>query len=253
MPCWRAVGASVIGTSHEAGGKPCQDHHAFAEITTAGAVVFAAAVADGAGSAARSDEGARLVCEQFLIELAEVLDGIDSVEQFGLEELGGCWATTRLTLVDHAMTEDADLAEFASTFLTAVVLPDRVLVAQLGDGAIVLRKGGEYRVAVWPQQGEFANTTNFLTGRAWEQKREMLEIRAECDAVVMFSDGLQQLVLRYATREPEVRFVEPLVASIDSSGALTELETSLQAFLASERVNSRTDDDKTLVVARLVE
>lgn len=253
MPEWRAMGASVVGTSHMVSGKPCQDHHAFAEIRAAGGVVFAAAVADGAGSAARSDEGARLVCEQFLIELEDVLSGLASTEEFGLEELATCWTTTRLTLTDHAMTEEAELAEFASTFLTAVVLPDRVLAAQLGDGAIIVRQGSIYRVAIWPQQGEFANTTNFLTGRNWEEKREMVVLSSDCDALVMISDGLQQLVLRYAAREPEVRFVKPLIATIDGTAALGPLEASLHEFLSSQRVNSRTDDDKTLVVARLVD
>lgn len=253
MRGWRAVGASVAGTSHQATGKPCQDHHAFGEIRVAGELVFAAVIADGAGSAARSDEGARLVCEQFLIELEEMFVGIESISAFGPEQLDACWKTTRLTLADHAATEGADLADFASTFLTAIVLPDRVLVAQIGDGAIVLGHGGAYRVAIWPQQGEFANTTNFLTGRGWEERRQMLVLPSRCDALVMFSDGLQQLALRYATHEPEHRFVGPLVSTLGDSYSLQQLEASLHDFLSSPRVNSRTDDDKTLVMARMVE
>jgi hypothetical protein len=253
MPGWQAVGASVQGTSHAESGLPCQDHHAFAQLEVSGGLVFVAAVADGAGSAPRSDEGAQLVCEQFLVEIKEVLDGLDSVHDFGPDQLAACWATTRMTLVDHAMTEEAEFADFASTFLTVVVLPDRVLAAQLGDGAIVLRQDGAYRVAIWPQQGEFANTTNFLTGEGWEEKREMVDLSSKCDAVVMFTDGLQQLVLRYATRDPEGRFVEPLVAAVGGSETREYLEVSLCDFLSSSRVNSRTDDDKTLLVARLLE
>ena len=42
-------------------------------------VVFAAAVADGAGSAQQSAEGARLVCDQFMVELEEALVGLPQV------------------------------------------------------------------------------------------------------------------------------------------------------------------------------
>ncbi len=253
MPSWKAGAASVVGTSHEATGLPCQDHHAYAELKGRKGSVLVAAVADGAGSAARADEGARLVCEQFLIEVQDALDGLESIDDFDGEHLASCWSTTRLTLADHAATEEVDLAQFACTFLTVVVLPHRLLAAQIGDGAIVMRHEGAYRVAIWPQQGEFANTTNFLTGESWEHQREMIDFESPCDAIVMFTDGLQQLILRYMSRDVEERFVTPLVLTLADCEVVTQFEADLQAFLSSPRVNGRTDDDKTLLVAALVE
>ena len=59
-PTWRALGASVRGTSHEKTGQPCQDAHCL-ELLPDGSLV--AAVADGAGSAALGEVGAGVVAD----------------------------------------------------------------------------------------------------------------------------------------------------------------------------------------------
>ncbi|HEY3342098.1 MAG TPA: protein phosphatase 2C domain-containing protein, partial [Anaerolineae bacterium] len=61
---WRVVGASVMGTSHQEMGTPCQDAHAYRVASTGELIV---AIADGAGSASRSAEGAALVV-QFAVD-----------------------------------------------------------------------------------------------------------------------------------------------------------------------------------------
>ena len=81
----------------------------------------------------------------------------------------------------------------------------------------------------------------------------MASLDARCDACVIFTDGLQQLALRYATQDAESRFLEPMVDALRQSEAPEKLESGLSEFLHSERVNARTDDDKTLLIAARVD
>lgn len=60
-PVWRVIGASVQGTSHQKKDVSCQDAHGYRVLP--GGVVLVA-VADGAGSADRSDEGAQCAVDR---------------------------------------------------------------------------------------------------------------------------------------------------------------------------------------------
>src|SRR6266851_128214 len=68
---WRLIGASVTGTAHTKGGLPCQDANAYREV--AGCALLA--VADGAGSAERSAEGAQCASQAALAAMAAALAG----------------------------------------------------------------------------------------------------------------------------------------------------------------------------------
>ena len=60
---WHVVGASVRGTAHEKDDTPCQDAHDYRLLPNNTLLV---AVADGAGSADRSAEGAALAVAEIL-------------------------------------------------------------------------------------------------------------------------------------------------------------------------------------------
>jgi hypothetical protein len=66
------------------------------------------------------------------------------------------------------------------------------------------------------------------------------------------SDGLTRLALKMPSYEPYVPFFQPLFAYIEGTSTANwngNAEQQMAAFLASERVSARTDDDKTLVLA----
>jgi hypothetical protein len=63
------------------------------------------------------------------------------------------------------------------------------------------------------------------------------------------TDGLLNLALQRPGYAPHTRFFEPLVQFCSQAEEPHEASAQLSAFLASERVCARTDDDKTLVVA----
>jgi hypothetical protein len=142
-----------------------------------------------------------------------------------------------------------DLREFATTILTAIVGPSQALFSHIGDGVIVYGDGDGYRTPFWPQQGEYANTTYFLTGSDFEDQIAFEGIDRQIDEVALLTDGLQPLALHYATRSVHSPFFQPMFAALRGANDPEEFREPLKAFLNSAGVNSRTDDDKTLVLA----
>jgi hypothetical protein len=162
---WKLLYGSVPGTSHERRGEPCQDS-AFGLV--AGPVqepVLVVACADGAGSARHSEAGSRLACAALVRLIAAALDGGLPMEAIDRERVLA-WHGEVLDLLSAAADRQAlPVREFACTLLTGVVGRDRAVFSQVGDGAIVISDGDGYRTVFWPQSGEYANTTNFLTDR----------------------------------------------------------------------------------------
>src|SRR5262245_54307224 len=72
---WRLASASETGAGHLRTSTPCQDAHAFQLV---GREWLALALADGAGSAARSEVGSRVAVEAALRILATHLSEIAS-------------------------------------------------------------------------------------------------------------------------------------------------------------------------------
>ena len=72
---WNLLGESVSGVSHEAAGLPCQDYSLAEWVEAGGETVLLLACADGAGSAAHADLGAKVACEAITREMREALAG----------------------------------------------------------------------------------------------------------------------------------------------------------------------------------
>ena len=124
--------------------------------------------------------------------------------------------------------------------------------AQIGDGAVVVSdESGGYRLFTTPQRGEYANITVFLVSR---NALDSLEVKSEPTSpvrIAMFTDGLQNLVLRAATDTPHAPFFAPLFQWIESRPDGADYGPALEGLLTSPRVAQRTDDDVTLLLASL--
>src|SRR4051794_8566077 len=94
---WTALGDSVAGTSHRARNCPCQDAFRF-RVFGSVAEWLVIAVADGAGSAAHSEIGANLACEEFVRRVeADVCDA-----PFSQDRMIALFADVRGALVAKA-------------------------------------------------------------------------------------------------------------------------------------------------------
>lgn len=246
------LSASVIGTSHLRVGLPCQDAHAVATLPN-GAQLFA--LADGAGSAPRSDEGARLIAGAAIAALQAVLAWQDAARTD--------WPSTFKTVFEAALggvrqyagDMQTDANAFAGTLLCGVCWDGGLAAAQVGDGALVIRAAdGSLATALAPDNGEYANETVFLTTKDALARMQFFErsdrslsgqTAMSITGLCAMSDGLTRLALQWPERTPHAKFFEPLFAFAASPGGRNE---ELAAFLSSPRVCARTDDDKTMIL-----
>jgi len=196
-----------------------------------------------------ADEGAAIACQT----ITRVI--FDACEQ-GLA-IGGLdqavalqwYRAVRERLEAEAARREVVVRELACTLLTAVVGQSEAAFVQIGDGAIVSLEQEEYRAVFWPQRGEYANMTNFLTAPDFEQAVEFRRYDGRIDEIALMTDGLQMLALDFARRSAHSPFFRPLFHRLRNTTLADELAIPLKDFLNSPRVNERTDDDKTLVLA----
>jgi len=215
-----------------------------------GAVVVIAVVADGAGSASQSERGAQRACERFLELMRAKVEPSSDLDLISDEEVRSWYAQVRGDL-RLLCVDGGQLGDFSATSLLAIVSDHQGLCAQVGDGAIVVRPAtdGAFDVALWPENGQYANETVFVTDA---RVTEHVGIRRydRIEDVVLFSDGLQRLALEQASRTAFAPFFSVLLSTVrDPARSTAEIEKDLEAFLNSPRVNDKTDDDKSIVIA----
>jgi hypothetical protein len=244
---WRFAKAQVTGSSHVKTGLPCQDRLRCVVLATD---TLIAAVADGAGSATLADCGAEIAVEIALRSLSLSLES-------GISDLGSVLreaaVDARNAVIAEAKIRGLEPRELASTLLIIVAGSSDGGALQIGDGVIVVRDAFDDLCWVfWPQRGEYANTTRFLTD---EDAADWVQIEALPGAitgVALMTDGLEPLALHYATKsvhEPFFRTMFQPLAEADGSGEIEHLSGALEDFLTSDRVSARTDDDLSLILA----
>jgi hypothetical protein len=241
---WRLLGASARGTSHLESGLPCQDAHRETVLPDGTLVI---AVADGAGSAGRADEGAKCAVAASVSHLTGRLQDAaprDPVACAAL--LDGALQAARSALQTLAAGGPVD--ELACTLLLAVVTQQWLAVLQVGDGAVVYHDTSGAFLPASQGGGEgYVNETTFVTSpSSVSEAHKTVRPAADVRGIAVMSDGIQLLAVHHATHAPHEPFFRALF-EFAAQSASTAAE--LAQFLASPRVCERTDDDKTLVIA----
>jgi Protein phosphatase 2C len=249
---WKYGFASVIGTAHSRAGLPVQDASRASVITDSrGAQILIAVVSDGAGSAANSHVGSARACAFWIEAVTGYFAAGGQCAALANDFLARWIDAFQQQIRNLAGEADLPVDAYACTFVAAVIAPDCAVYFQLGDGAMIEATSENYNVVCWPQQGEYANTTHFLTEPNAAQK-SFVELRHHVvDELALFTDGIQNLVLDHRTRSAHAPFFELLFAWLRprATGLSAELSESLAVYLNSAKINARTDDDKTLLLA----
>jgi hypothetical protein len=239
-----------MGPLHVNLGTPCQDACAY-EVSPAGLGVIA--VADGLGSAACSDRGARAAVDAavrtVLAGAAEAPDAEPDLQRLARAGVSAARAALKQTAADAG----CQLRDLACTMLLAVVHGDRAASAQVGDGAIVAQTAGGLCLLSAPGDSEYANEVAPLTARDWAKTLRISEVLHGVRGLMAFTDGCQRAALR-KTRDgftPFAGFCEPLLTfaagATDAAAAIREVEE----LLRSPKLAGHSEDDKTLVLAVL--
>ena len=194
--------------------------------------------------------------DRFFQEFGEAAkrSGLDEIAKEFVQD----WLSRlRAEIKDRADAEDLSAREFACTVLAVIIGEDRAAFFQIGDGAMVVSNRSEpddYGWIFWPQHGEFANETNFITQ---DNALDVLEFEAEdrcVDEIALFTDGIERLVLDLTEKTAHPPFFRTLfrwLVKTEPTPVETEIQTSpvLDQYLGSKQINDRTDDDKTLILA----
>ena len=228
---------------------PCQDCLEYDVVEDCLLVVLA----DGAGSAPRSREGAQRAVESAIGALTKELNHRVPVVASGWKPLmASVVAAARSALVDAAPAES--LSDYATTLTCAVAAGSRhIVIAHIGDAMVAIQRySGEMFTCMPPQRaGTFVNQTRFLTDDDALERVDIRYVPISVRAVMAVTDGLLPVVTdRYG--EPFAPFWIPLIGRMEQAARDCEPETiadQIRSFLESDRIGARVDDDKTLVVA----
>lgn len=244
---WNVIAASVAGTKHGRSGIRCQDAHFYIQENN----LLVAAVADGAGSASHADVGSSLAAKCSVQTVVDLLFLAPTVSDVIVESiLKEALIATRTTLEDEAAKRRLELSDLATTLIIAVASDTFVVAAQVGDGAIVvLSADDEITTVTVPRYGAYINETTFLVSDDWPSATQYATFPKRTRGLAAFSDGLQLLALKLPEAIACDGFFRPLFTLALESQDNNAAKLQLDEFLTSERVNERTDDDKTLLIA----
>lgn len=192
---WREYAYQVPGRGHELDGKPGQDRFRYESRNR----VQVLCLADGAGSAQLSEHGAQVV----------VTAGCDfAVDRYGF---GRSSSVSRYgnALHEHLLVElsktatrlGCDLKDLASTFLCVAVTERFFVAVQIGDGVVGAERNGELDVVTFPDNGEFANVTTFVTSHNAASSMQVVSGDIEdYTGFILMSDGTADSLYNYESR-----------------------------------------------------
>jgi hypothetical protein len=244
---WVVVGASVQGTSHAKISLPCQDAHAYKVVNDS---IIIAAVADGLGTAIYSQAGSQLAAASAVAYLEQELDkAIPRDADTWIQLVRESFLSACARLEHEARKNQAALRDYSTTLILAVLTNDWLVTGHIGDGAAVasLEEGGLVLISL-PQNEEYVNVTFPLTMPDMVNVAEFKACPAKVKALALMSDGMQRVSIRTADNTPHQPFFEPLFRQLPGVKDMHKASQNLAEFMASERICSHTDDDKTLIL-----
>ncbi len=250
---WRYAHASAVGLSHKNQDTNCQDRFACETFAAGEGEILVAAVADGAGSTSEGEKGAETACETFIVEVKSFLNSKDASINSLNEEFAKHWILHFQTKIkEEASKKDKDLREFASTLVGAVIGREKAVFYQVGDGGAVFSTDGKpasYRFGVEPADAEYVNMTDFLTDETAVEALRFAKVDEAIEDLILFSDGIYSVAVDFKNNSPHEPFLIPMIAPLRNSTEVNGLNQKLENFLSSPKLNEKTDDDKTIVLA----
>jgi hypothetical protein len=100
-----------------------------------------------------------------------------------------------------------------------------------------------------PDRGEYANETAFLTDSDALERARLRLVAAPQSFLCAATDGLEGVSIERRAMAPHAPFFKPLDDYILSARDERQARLDIRAFLASARLEARSDDDKTLLLS----
>lgn len=244
---YRTSCGQVTGRSHLQSDSPCQDyaatrsHHDFACIV----------LADGAGSKLHSAHGARAVVKAVTRAMADHFEELWALSEALPSKASAVLIThCRTALENQARKLSCEISELASTLIFVAHSKGRFLAGHVGDGCIIHQQDdGDIAVLSHPDNGEYANTTYFMTdSEVHKHFRLYYGQSGQGSGFVIMSDGTAESLYRRADNSPATAAIRKLLTwcSTASPKAMrAALEQNLQHSFAAKS----TDDCSIALLA----
>ncbi len=179
------VAASATGRGHLQKNIVCQDKVDFCRKHD----TFVLVLADGAGAEQNSHFGAEIAVKAACDYLAENFNSIYADIE-GIEARQKISKHVRDKLSELAVKGNIPFKSLASTLLAVAVCDERYIIFHVGDGVIGALVRGGMKLASFPENGEFANSTVFMTSDDVEQYIKLLKGRLnDINGFLLMSDG----------------------------------------------------------------
>lgn len=251
MQSWSWAAAACKGTSHEKTGIRLQDAFACSSVKSNQAEYFFGIISDGAGSADYGGQGASIICNTISIAIKNHVANLEGLPTDLI--IQGWVDKARDRIFQASVKRGLVPRDFAATLISVISNGDESVVFHVGDGCAVLKVESldDWIAPTWPEQGEFASTTYFVTDE-FELRLRINRYFGRVSAIALFSDGLERLALDFQQIRPFNGFFEGMIKPLISSnqvGKDKNLSNALKNYLNSDAINSRTDDDKSLIIA----
>lgn len=250
---WCLATASVPGTSHSRRELPCQDAYKLSHCAIGDEVITVLLAADGAGSALHAALGSEMACSHFLDYFEAWCSSHSSICEFNYPTALQWLNAVQEQIKDASESIHANINDFATTFLAAVIGSSVSIFIQIGDGAIVRDDPDDeksYCWIFWPEESEYANSTHFITDARASDHLLYTTTTYPVHKLAVFTDGLQRLALHIASKSVHDPFFEAMFTTLEQHCSESSQNSEwLASFLSSNAVSRRTDDDVTLLLA----
>ncbi|MBQ3665406.1 MAG: protein phosphatase 2C domain-containing protein [Lachnospiraceae bacterium] len=239
---WNSVQCAVQGRGHIKTGTPCQDKTYFMFDNDVSVI----ALADGAGSAFMSHFGAKFVTHKICELLTQQFD-IYFNEDDGVaikRVIVGILLEGLEKLAEYLNCETKDLA---STLLVAAVYNGKYIILHIGDGVIGYVKDNELKIASHPENGEFVNTTVFVTSK--DALPTMKMMKGQLNGITGFalmSDGTEASL--YNKREKSLAPVLKKIMDLSQTMRVDCLQNEIERSFENVIKNSTTDDCSLIIL-----
>lgn len=237
---------NMAGPYHIKKGIPCQDAYCIRESPDG--TVFAA-VADGLGSVARSDKGAK-IASNFVVTNCLENYREDMTAQEIVDMLRRAYTKAYKQVEKTAAKEGNDVEQYDCTLCTVIYDGKTVYYGQAGDsGLIVGSNDGAYYKITEQQRDEDGNVYPLCFGpEYWD----FGQIDGDVVSVMLMTDGVWDqacpTILRSGKQPVNVGFVEMFMNHYGlSPSEIKKLEREAYAYMR-DFPEERLDDDKTIVV-----
>ena len=276
---WVIVGASVKGNGHIQSNMPCQDNHMFESLNNGWGIAI---VSDGAGSAAHSELGSKIVVSRGIFHFKNLIEKERWIAKQSLptdiewfQKSYAVLKDIRNDVMMVAQKNNIDVKSLSATCLVVIYSPFGLLTVHIGDGRMGYKSNsGEWKSMMTPHKGEEANQTIFLVSDFWSIPNyemsgvlvpECRVIRENVKAFALMSDGCENTAWlcsalnsntgKYEDRNlPFDKFFNPLeetLLTFDKNSILEEeRQSKWYKFIESGTSGfTKEQDDKTMIYA----